>query len=64
MDITNITQSNTSANEYSHNEAADNKADVGKGASGLKENQADQSNEPITPTEEGRPLLDRVYKAV
>jgi len=48
MDITNITQSNTSANEYSHNEAADNKADVGKGASGSMESSVDQLNEPIT----------------
>ena len=64
MDITNVTESNTSADEYAHNKAADNEADVGEGASGSTESPADQLNEPITPIEEGRPLLDRVCEAV
>ena len=41
LDITNITQSNTSANEYVHSKAADNEADVGEGASGSAESPAD-----------------------
>jgi len=39
-------------------------AEVGEGASGSTESQADQLNESITPTEEGRPLLDRVCEVV
>jgi len=64
MDIMNFTQSNMSADEYVHNEAADNEADVGEGASGSTEGPADQLNEPITPTEEGWSMLDRICEAV
>ena len=64
MDTTNVTQNNTSAHEYVHNEATDNEADVGEGTSGSTESPADQSNEPIILTEEGRPLLYRVCEGV
>ena len=69
MDVTNVTQSDRSVvdtifDESNHHEAADNRAEVGEGASGSMEGLANQPNDSITPTEEGKPLLERVCEVV